>query len=30
MYFDGSFMKEAAGVGFVFVSPLSVRIEYLV
>jgi ribonuclease HI len=30
MYFDGSVMKEGAGVGLVFISPLGVRIEYLV
>jgi ribonuclease HI len=30
MYFDDSFMKEGAGVGLVFISPLGVRMEYLV
>jgi hypothetical protein len=30
MYFDGSIMKEGASVGLVFISPLSVRMEYLV
>jgi hypothetical protein len=30
MYFDGSVMMEGAGVGLVFISPLSVRMEYLV
>jgi hypothetical protein len=30
MYFDGSVMKEGAGVGLVFVSPLDVRMEYMV
>jgi hypothetical protein len=30
MYFDGSLMKEGAGLGFVFVSPLGVRIRYVV
>jgi hypothetical protein len=30
MYFDGSVMKEGAGVGYVFISPLGVRMEYLV
>jgi ribonuclease HI len=30
MYFDGSIMKEGAGVGLVFISPLGVRMEYLV
>ena len=30
MYFDGSLMKEGAGVGLVFVSPLGVRMEYMV
>jgi ribonuclease HI len=30
MYFDGSFMKEGAGVGLVFISPLGVRMEYMV
>jgi hypothetical protein len=29
MYFDGSVMK-GAGVGLVFISPLGVRMEYLV
>jgi ribonuclease HI len=30
MYFDGSVMKEGAGVGLVFISPQGVRIEYMV
>jgi ribonuclease HI len=30
MYFDGSVMKEGASVGLVFISPLGVRMEYLV
>jgi hypothetical protein len=30
MYFDGSVMKEGASVGLVFISPLSVRMEYSV
>jgi hypothetical protein len=30
MYFDGSVMKEEAGVGLVFISPLGVRMEYMV
>jgi hypothetical protein len=30
MYFDGSVMKEGYGVGLVFISPLGVRMEYLV
>jgi hypothetical protein len=30
MYFDGLVMKEGAGVGLVFISPLGVRMEYLV
>jgi ribonuclease HI len=30
MYFDGSIMKEGAGVGLVFILPLGVRMEYLV
>jgi ribonuclease HI len=30
MYFDGSVMMEGAGVGLVFISPLSMRMEYLV
>jgi ribonuclease HI len=30
MYFDSSVMEEGAGVGFVFISPLGVRVEYLV
>jgi ribonuclease HI len=29
MYFDGSVMKEGAGVGLVLISPLGVRMEYL-
>jgi ribonuclease HI len=30
MYFEGSVMKEGAGVGLVFILPLGVRVEYLV
>jgi ribonuclease HI len=30
MYFDCSVMKEGAGVGLVFISPLGVRMEYMV
>jgi ribonuclease HI len=30
MYFNGSIMKEGAGVGLVFISPLGLRMEYLV
>jgi ribonuclease HI len=30
MYFDGSVTKEGAGVGLVFISPLGVRLEYMV
>jgi hypothetical protein len=30
MYFDGSVMKDGAGVGLVFILPLGVRMEYLV
>jgi hypothetical protein len=30
MYFDGSVMKEGAGVGLVFITPLGVRMEYMV
>jgi ribonuclease HI len=30
MYFDGSGMKEGARVGLVFISPLGMRMEYLV
>jgi hypothetical protein len=30
MYFDGSVMKERASVGLVFISPLGMRMEYLV
>jgi hypothetical protein len=30
MYFDRSVMKEGAGVGLVFISPLGVRMEYMV
>ena len=29
-YFDGSLMKKGAGVGLVFVSPLGVRMRYMV
>jgi hypothetical protein len=30
MYFDGSLMKEGTGVGLVFMSPLKVRMRYMV
>jgi ribonuclease HI len=30
MYFDGSVMKEGAGAGLVFMSPLGMRMEYMV
>jgi hypothetical protein len=30
MYFNGSIMKEGAGVGLVFISPQGVRMEYMV
>jgi hypothetical protein len=30
MYFDDSVMKEGAGVGLVFISPLGVHMEYMV
>jgi hypothetical protein len=30
IYFDGSVMKEGAGVGLVFISPQGVRMEYMV
>jgi ribonuclease HI len=30
MYFDGSVMKEGAGVGLVFISPQGMRMEYMV
>jgi ribonuclease HI len=30
MYFDGSVMKEGAGVGLIFISPQGVRMEYMV
>jgi ribonuclease HI len=30
MYFDGSFMKEGAGAGLIFITPLVVRMEYIV
>ena len=30
MYFDGSLMKQGADVGLVFVSPLKVRMRYMV
>ena len=30
MYFDGSLMKNGAGAGLVFVSPLRVRMRYMV
>ena len=29
-YFDGSLMKKGAGIGLVFVSPLGVRMRYMV
>ena len=30
MYFDGSLMKKGASVGLVFISPLRVRMRYMV
>ena len=30
MYFDGSLMKNGAGTGIVFISPLGVRMRYMV
>ena len=30
MYFDGSLMKKGAGTGLVFISPLGVRMRYMV
>ena len=30
IYFDGSLMKKSAGMGLVFVSPLGVRMRYMV
>jgi hypothetical protein len=30
MCFDGSVMKEGVGVGLVFISPLGMRMEYMV
>ena len=30
MYFDGSLMKKGASIGLVFVSPLRVRMRYMV
>ena len=30
MYFDGSLMKKGVGMGLVFVSPLRVRMRYMV
>ena len=30
MYFDGWLMKKGAGVGLVFISPLGVRMRYMV
>jgi ribonuclease HI len=30
MYFDGSVMKEGAGVGLVFILPLGMHMEYMV
>ena len=30
MYFDGSLMKKGASVGLVFISPLGVRMRYMV
>ena len=30
MYFDGSLTKKGTGVGLVFVSPLGVRMRYMV
>jgi ribonuclease HI len=30
LYFNGSLMKQGAGLGLVFVSPLGVRIRYVI
>jgi len=30
MYFDGSLMKKGVGAGLVFISPLGVRMRYMV
>jgi ribonuclease HI len=30
MYFDNSLMKKGAGVGLIFISPLGVRMRYMV
>jgi ribonuclease HI len=30
MYFDGSLMKTSVGVGLVFISPLGVRMHYVI
>ena len=30
MYFNGSLMKKGTGVGLVFISPLGVRMRYMV
>jgi hypothetical protein len=30
MYFDGSLTKEGGGAGFIFISPLGVRMEYII
>jgi ribonuclease HI len=30
MYFDGSLMKTGAGTGLIFISPLEVRIRYVI
>ena len=30
MFFDGSLMKEGAGVGLMFISPLGVRMRYVI
>jgi hypothetical protein len=30
MYFDGSLMKSGAGVGLIFVSPLGMRMRYMI
>ena len=30
MYFDGSLMKKGIGMGMVFISPLEVRMRYMV
>ena len=30
MYFDGSLMKKGTGMGLIFVSPLGVRMRYMV